>query len=50
MKRKINPPRCVIRGGSWDLVDPGDLAASARDGDDPTARFSDMGFRLMRKL
>lgn len=37
----------VVRGGSW-LLNPDDCRAANRDGFNPTNRYNDIGFRLVR--
>ena len=41
--------RRVLRGGSWDFT-PLNLRATNRNGEDPTTRDSDVGFRIARSL
>jgi formylglycine-generating enzyme required for sulfatase activity len=39
----------VVRGGSWDVSDMNSRSA-IRDGNKPTEKFNDIGFRIARSL
>lgn len=53
-KGDLTPPAetspCVLRGGSWELVHPGDFLCARRFGFGPDYRFDYGGFRVAKSV